>query len=286
MPELPEVETIRQDLRRVILRKKIISLVVNKKKIIKNSEKIFKKILIQNSFIEVGRRGKLLIFTCQDKKNYLLIHLRMTGQLIYQNKKEITAGGHDYPDINLLPNKHTHVIFTFQNKAKLFFNDQRQFGYLQIVDKTQLQKILNNYGIEPLTKNFTLLNFAQILKSKKIAIKTVLLNQKLIAGIGNIYADEVCLAAKIHPRIIAKKLTPEKIKKLFMAINKILAQAIKHRGTTFSNYVDAQGHKGNFTNLLKAYGRESQLCLVCKIGIIKKIKINGRGTNYCPCCQK
>lgn len=269
MPELPEVETIRRDLTKKILHKKISHLEIRKRKIIKSNFLNFKKILLKNSFTKINRIGKLLIFHLADNKNYLLAHLRMTGQLIYQQT-----------------GKYTRVIFIFSDQSKLYFNDLRQFGYLKIVQKPELDKIISKYGIEPLTKNFTKEKFTQIIKNKKISIKSVLLDQALISGIGNIYADESCFAAKINPKKISNKLSAKEANNLFLAIKKIIKKAISNRGTSFRNYVDATGQKGNFTQKLMVYGRAGEKCLLCKKGMIIKIKINGRGTSYCSFCQK
>lgn len=269
MPELPEVETIRRDLTKKILHKKISHLEIKKRKIIKSNLLNFKKILLKNSFTKISRIGKLLIFHLADKKNYLLTHLRMTGQLIYEQTGQ-----------------YTHFIFTFSDQSKLYFNDLRQFGYLKIVQKPELEKIISKYGIEPLTKNFSLEKFTEVIKNKKISIKSVLLDQALISGIGNIYADESCFTAKINPKKISNKLSSQEINNLFLAINKIIKKAINNRGTSFRNYVDTAGQEGNFTKKLMVYGRAGKKCYTCKKGIIKKIKINGRGTTFCPICQK
>lgn len=294
MPELPEVETIKNDLRKRILRKKIVGIEIRKRKIVKNKSTDFIKILKGNFFSNLDRIGKLLIFKLLDRKNYLLIHLKMTGQLIYCNKGEIVAGGHEIglkssliPGLgDNLPNKYTHVIFEFNDGSKLFFNDLRQFGYLKIVNKEELERIVKDYGIEPLTKDFTIKKFREVLKNRKTSIKAVLLNQKLIAGIGNIYADESLFLAKIKPNRQAGSLLNKEIEELFKAISFIIKKAIKYRGTTFSNYVDTSGRKGNFTKLLKVYGREGEKCRRCLSDTIKKIKVAGRGTRYCQKCQK
>lgn len=285
MPELPEVETIRRDLRHKILYKKIIGVQILHKKTVHNKEKDFWRILKNNKIKEIDRAGKLIIFELAGK-NFLLAHLKMTGQLIYVKNNEITVGGHSETKTNLnLPNKHTRVIISFADKAKLFFNDLRLFGYMKIVDAKAKNKIKLGFGIEPLTANFTLNNFAKIFKNRKTSLKAVLLNQKLIAGVGNIYADEACFAAGINPFKQANKLTKKEIKKLFLAIEKILKKAILKRGTTFNNYVDSDGNKGNYIKYLKVYGRGGKSCNQCQ-NILKKKKLAGRSTVFCVDCQK
>lgn len=286
MPELPEVETIRRDLTRVILNKEITDINIGKKKLVKNNIDHFIKNIVGKKIIKIDRIGKLLIFHLSNNK-YLLIHLKMTGQLIYQQCHRIIAGGHNYPPINSdLPNKFSHLIFTFTDHSQLFFNDQRQFGYLNITTKNELSKITEKYGIEPLQPNFSLRSFEKILTGKSTSIKNILLNQNIIAGIGNIYADEICHSAKIRPQKKAHLLTKSDIKKLFLSTQQIIKQAIKYRGTTFSNYVDSSGNKGNYSSQLKVYGRFQKKCPSCKKGTISKIKISNRGTHYCPKCQK
>ncbi len=286
MPELPEVETIKNDLKKVILHKKITDIAIHKEKQIKNkSIPDFRNEIINHSFSAISRIGKL-IYIRLSNKNYLLIHLKMTGQLIYQKKHQKIAGGHNFPPVKLLPNKYSHVIFSFDDHSQLFFNDQRQFGYLKLVTPPQLKLIKKTYGIEPLQPDFTLKNFQQIFTGKKTTIKNILLNQSLVSGLGNIYVDEICFDAQIRPQTKAEKLTLSKIKKLYFSTEKIIKQAIRYRGTTFSDYVDSKGTKGNYSIKLKVYGRTGEKCYTCKKQPIKKIKINGRGTHFCPRCQK
>ena len=293
MPELPEVETIRQDLRRKILDKQIIDVQILNKKTVQNEEGKFLRILTNNRIKEIDRVGKLLIFEL-NRKNFLLAHLKMTGQLIYVKDKpfglaqgrEITAGGHSERNTDLnLPHKHTRVIITFEDNAKLYFNDLRLFGYMKIVGEKDKEKIKLAFGIEPLTKNFTLSNFENIFKNRKTSLKAILLNQQLIAGLGNIYADEVCFAAGVNPFKPANELKKPEIKKLFLEIQKVLKQAILSRGTTFNNYVDSDGNKGNYLEHLKVYGRADEPCAKCKVGL-KRRKLGGRSTVFCSICQK
>lgn len=297
MPELPEVETIKNDLAQTILNKKIVTIVINKENILRKSIKYFQNSLTDNSFTDINRRGKLIYLNLKKGNLFLLVHLKMTGQLIYCNKNKFIAGGHSNSKKEeeqflkkeitnfCKPGKYTRVVFEFNDKSKLFFNDLRLFGYLDIVNKTELSKILNKFGIEPLTPNFKFKDFYNILQKRKTSIKAVILNQQLIAGIGNIYVDETLFMAGIMPDRPANKVTPKEAKKLFSAIEKILKKAIKYRGTTFSNYVDSKGEQGGFVKLLKIYGRQNQKCLNCG-SIIQKTRVAGRGTRFCPNCQK
>lgn len=291
MPELPEVETIRRDLS-TLLGNKIVALKIFSSKTASHSAAFFVKTLVGQKLIKIERRGKLLILSFANGF-FLLIHLKMTGQLIFQSTKIKIVGGHSLGEGSYdksvggqLPNKHTRAVFYFSNGGELFFNDLRKFGYLKLVKKSELEKILkNNYGPEPLTPEFSADRLREIIKTRKTNIKAVLLNQKLIAGLGNIYVDEALFAAKISPKRIASKLKFAEISLLVKEINRLIKKAIEYRGTTFNNYVDSRGRKGNFSKLLKVYGRGGEKCLICGRAILK-VKLAGRGTHYCPNCQK
>lgn len=292
MPELPEVETIRQDLRSKILNKKILAFDVLAAKSFRGRVAKEGKELTGNAVIEIERTGKLLIFILKRpvaKKQYLLLHLKMTGQLIYtgKNHRQLSAGGHSdesaKPDE--LPNKFTRAIFSFDGGFKLFFNDMRRFGYIALADDKELVKIRAKFGPEPLTQSFVLPVFQKVVSGRKKSIKAVLLDQQIIAGLGNIYVDESLFAAGIRPERRSDSLNPEEIKRLFTEINRILALAVEQRGTTFNNYVDSEGKKGNFSRFLKVYGRGKEKCLSCGNQLVKT-KVAGRGTHYCAFCQK
>lgn len=287
MPELPEVETIRQDLLPRIVGKTIRDVVIRRPKIVRVDKKIFLWSVIGQSVTDIQRRGKLLIAPLSNALQYILIHLKMTGQLIYRSEAEIIAGGHSFSTMDFdLPNQYTHVSFQLNDDSFLHFNDMRQFGYIDLVDSTQLEKILNVYGIEPLTKDFTLEAFTKLFKQRTAPTKAVLLNQERIAGIGNIYADEICFQAAVRPMRAAKKLTLFEIGRLYKASSAVLKKAIRYRGTTFSSFVDSTGKKGQFTKHLMVYGRTGLECRRCTTGIIQKTVSAGRGTHYCPNCQK
>jgi len=287
MPELPEVETIKNSLKGRILGKKIIKLEIRDVKIACNKASRIKRTLTGDFFVKIERIGKLLIFFLAQKNNFLLVHLKMTGQLIYLDKKETIAGGHEATDkeIGKLPNKHTRAVIYFIDGSKLFFNDLRRFGFLKIVDSEQLEIIKKNYGVEPLTTDFSVKKLSNIFRKKSANIKSILLNQKVISGIGNIYADEILFAAKINPTRQGNSLSLKEIKRIEIVANNVIKKAIKYQGTTFNSYVDSRRKKGNFSQFLMVYGRAEKKCLKCRIGIVKKIKLNGRGTHFCPVCQ-
>lgn len=298
MPELPEVETIRRDLSAAIIGRRVIAVDLLSPKTAKNDAAFFVSALMGREFAEVNRFGKLLALRLKKKGGerehiFLLIHLKMTGQLILDTGKNKLAGGHSLSENSFaaavggeLPNKHTRAIIVFTGGYKLFFNDLRKFGYLKIVNQSELDKIVaSGYGPEPLTPVFTANHLAAIVKKRQTSIKAVLLNQKLIAGLGNIYVDESLFRSGIRPERPASSLLATEIKKLFQAINQVIELAIANRGTTFSNYVDSAGKKGNFSQLLQVYGRGGQPCFSCR-GVITKCKLAGRGTHFCQNCQK
>jgi formamidopyrimidine-DNA glycosylase len=285
MPELPEVETIRRDLCKSILNKKMVDVKVSKKSMVEGNLKDFKENLISNQIVDIARTGKLLIFKLKKDRKYLLAHMRMTGQLVYVLKDKKTPGGHNFPKLEELPNKYSHIIISFSDKSKLYLNDMRQFGYMKVVPEEELEKIKLNFGIEPLQPNFEWEKFKNLSKGRKTSIKAFLLNQKNIAGIGNIYADEILFDAKIRPSRKVGSLSEKELRNIFISSEKIIKKAIQKRGTTFSDYVDGNGHKGSFVSYLKVYDRKDKKCKSCKEKI-KKIKLCGRGTYYCPICQK
>lgn len=268
MPELPEVETIRRDLGKAIVGKMIAQFQVLNKKSVAPGNIVAR---LRNLKIKkVDRRAKLLIFELSNGE-HLLIHLKLTGQLIYK------ASG---------PSKFTRAIFTFTDKSRLFFNDLRKFGYIRLVSAKELEKIKSEYGVEPLSKEFSLEKFAKILARRpKMKIKQLLMEQGLIAGVGNIYADEICFHAGVKPMRVAMSLTPVAVKKIWQAIPKILKKSIDKRGTSADTYVDARGGAGQFERYLMVYGCGGEKCKKCGTKIMK-IKLGGRGAHFCPRCQK
>ncbi len=285
MPELPEVETVRRDLERYVLGKKIFGIEIGKEKIVKGlGVEEFKRYLKGRSFLKIGRRGKLLIFDLKESKKTLLVHLKMTGQLIYRFSKGTVGGGHTQKT-GKLPGKYSHIILKFKDGSELFFNDLRQFGYWKLVSKKELEQILGRFGIEPLTKGFNWKGFKKLILGRKRQVKAFLLDQKMIAGIGNIYADEICFRTGVLPDRRIDSMDEKIIKKLYKEIENVLAEAVDKRGTTISDFVDLSGKSGGYIKKLKVYGREKKKCIVCKKGMIKKVKVAGRGTRFCPICQ-
>lgn len=287
MPELPEVETVRRDLERVLVGVPIVKVEALHSKTIRplTAAQLTKK-LHGHSIKAIARIGKLLIVELNSIDEVILVHLKMTGQMIYQAGKTIMAGGHSLSEpLANLPNKHTRLIMTFKNGARLFFNDLRLFGYWKIANRAELAAIKSGYGIEPLTENFTWPNFKQAFSGRKTNIKAILLNQAVISGMGNIYVDEALWRAKILPSRRVNSLTEPELKKLWQACHEVIELGVKHRGTTFNHFVDGHGQKGGFLKFLEVYGKKGQPCSRCGTPI-KKISLAGRGTHFCPKCQQ
>jgi formamidopyrimidine-DNA glycosylase len=310
MPELPEVETIK-----ISLSKKILGLQIKKIDILnaKTFQGDFKKIINQK-IINVWRKGKGLGIDLENGYS-ILFHLKMSGQVILKGESlkdqgERFIGGHPTHDMLAeLPNKSTRVIFTLQSPESsgkslgknnqrvsdltqvtsyLFFNDQRKFGWIKVLDSQELtlDKFLNNLGPEPLAKSFSWQQLRQnLLKHKKTPIKVALLDQSVVSGVGNIYACEGCFNAGIDPRTKINDLTDEQFRKLHQAVIQSLKDGIKYGGSTKTHFVDSDGKKGLFLDYAKVYNRDKKPCLVCGTEI-KKIKLGGRGTFYCSECQK
>lgn len=243
------------------------------------------RILRGKSFTKIERRGKLLIFQVSEGKYFMLVHLKMTGQLIYEDGKQRVVGGHPWPPLDeVLPNKYSHVIFHFMDGSTLYFNDLRQFGFVRLVDMQEKARVAAAYGVEPLSRAFTWPAFRAALANRQTSLKAALLNQSLIAGLGNIYVDEACWRAKVKPHRRADSLTEAEFRRLYQAIPKILSQAIRYGGTTFDRFRDSRGQMGNYTKYLKAYGRAGKACRRCK-EIMLKEEVAQRGTTFCPKCQ-
>lgn len=273
MPELPEVETVRRTLEEQAAGKEIIGIEIFMAKIIKMpSIEEFRRQIIDKTIIKVDRRGKYLLVRLSGDMT-LVVHLRMTGQLIYcPQEQEII--------------KHTHIIFNLNNAYHLRYIDQRQFGTLNLAANQEVANLsgIRTLGPEPLEGEFSKEYLDNYLTNKKTKIKALLLDQTFVAGLGNIYADEALFTAGIHPERLAGTLNSSEKSRLYMAIKEVLAEGIKYRGTTLKDYVDAEGKRGGFQNRLKSYGREGKPCVVCGNNIIKK-KVGGRSSSYCPNCQ-
>lgn len=277
MPELPEVESVVQGLNQMIIGEKIKTVEVRWPRIIESpAVDKFKSKLEEQVIEEVRRRGKFILFYLTD--DVLISHLRMEGKYqVVHPETEIT----DPFDI-----KHTHVIFYLESGKELRYLDVRKFGRMSLVPKGQefQHKSLAKLGPEPVAEEFKLTEMQEFLKRRTKAIKGVLLDQQIVVGIGNIYADEILYEAKIHPTRPANSLTNTEEEILHEAIISILAKAVQKGGTTIRSYENAFGENGNYQEYLKVYGKTGENCSRCGT-TIEKIKVAGRGTHFCPSCQ-
>ncbi len=308
MPELPEVENLRIGLEKAILGQKVLKVEVRKPKLVSGNGtlrkasnkkvKDFELGIKGEKFIAVERRAKNLIFKLTHDK-IIIAHLKMTGQFVFKPKsgKQITGGlaspklvvgGHPIEiSESTLPNKHSHIIFTLEN-GMLYYNDTRMFGYVLYYPSAKAFEKENHfrlYGVEPLDKAFTVKYFTESLKNKKSKIKTVLLNQDIVTGVGNIYADESLFEAGILPTRSASSLSKTEIEKLRNAIVRIMKRAIKVGGSSVATYRLVDNSQGNYAREHKVYGKAGKLCTKCKTKLEKTL-INTRTTIFCPRCQR
>lgn len=291
MPELPEVETIKNGLSRFVLFKEIKNVFLIDLKLFSGAESDLKK-LKKDKISKIERFGKAIVFFFEKNKKKMIIHLKMTGQLVYflqekNNSSILTAGGHSekkQKNLEIKDFKHLRFKISFTDNSFLALNDTRRFAYLKLLNDVDLEEMKNKIGLEPLSSDFSLKSFLNILEAKKKNVKAFLLDQKYVSGIGNIYADEVLFASKISPFRSVDSLSDKEKKIIYQNIKRILKLAVKKKGTTFNDYVDASGQSGGFWPLLKVYGRKGEKCKTCS-GLIIKTKLAGRGTHYCPKCQ-
>ena len=280
MPELPEVETIRRDLQEKIKDKQIKNVIVNISKIIKKPslEEFIAKVN-DKKIKEIDRRGKYIIIHL-DSRNKLIVHLGMTGLLIYPYDNKIAE-----KEINP---KHNHLVFTFTDNTQLVFNDVRRFGKVYLISNINEIETLSKLGVEPLEDYFTEEVFIQILNKKKNSkIKSFLMKQEFIVGLGNIYANEVLYRSNIHPLRPVSSLNKKEIENLYQQIKLVLGEAVKLRGSTVADeaYRDTDGEKGKFAKKLQIYARKGEPCIKCGHSI-EVVRIEGRSSFICPQCQK
>ena len=273
MPELPEVETVRNTLKNFVLHKEIRDIDVFYEKIVRNkSIDEFKQLLIGKSFFDIERYGKYLLFRFDD---YVLIsHLRMEGKYFIK-------------ELDLPKEKHEHIIFYFSNGETLRYQDVRKFGTMDIVKYEELytNSPLTKLGLEPFNESVTVSYLKQKLSKKETAIKTALLDQSILTGLGNIYVDEVLFLSKLHPETKSSKLTKKDYENIIKNSRFVLNKAIKLGGTTIRSYTSSLGVTGRFQNELFVHTKKGEPCPTCETEILK-IKVNGRGTYFCKKCQK
>lgn len=287
MPELPEVETIRIGLSKLLPSLVIADVWHDWQKSFPNAPADVARFMVNAKITAVRRRAKVLIIELSS--NYsLVIHLKMTGQLVYRGRVGFGAGHPSGSLIGQLPDKSTRVVIEFRDGSKLFFNDQRKFGWMRLLPSPEVPEIdfMKKVGPEPLEDDFTAADFIKRLLSRRNSpIKAVLLDQTVIAGVGNIYADEALWAARIHPLAAVKNISRVKLVALYKELREVLALSIKKGGSTDRNYVDASGQKGSYLSFAQVFRRQGQPCPRCGTKI-EKIRAASRGTHLCPRCQK
>ena len=288
MPELPEVETVRLQLLAHLSGKTIASIEVWHQKTIA-FDKNFKRRLTGKTIDHIDRVGKLLIISFSDWPGwFVLAHLKMTGQFFFVAPgRGPVGGGHlvAAADRQHLPNKHTRVAFHFTDGSSLYFNDMRLFGYTKLADATTTAAARALFGPEPIAEDFDIEWFIGAVRKRKAPIKAVLLDQSFIAGLGNIYVDEALWRAGVRPTRRADRLTKKEAAAIAAASGAVMSESIKVGGTTFQHFLDTAGREGNFTDLLQVFDRTGLPCPRCKTPI-KKIRAAGRGTHFCPRCQR
>ncbi len=289
MPELPEVETVRRGLRELLPGRTIAKAEYSHSKSFPNASVDVDQSLIGATIMDVRRRAKVLIIELST--NYsLVIHLKMTGQLVFRSHKVRFGAGHPNDSlIGDLPDRSTRVTLTFTDHSKLFFNDQRKFGWMRLMPSTEVPNIdfMQRVGPEPLEADFTWKAMRdRLLVHRKTSIKAALLDQTVIAGVGNIYADESLWGAKIHPATQVQSLGDRDFMVLHKALVDVLTLSIEKGGSTDRNYVDAEGKRGNYLRFANVFRRDGQACPRHPNIMIVKIKVAGRGTHICPQCQQ
>lgn len=287
MPELPEVETVRMGLQRLLPGRIITHITHDWPKGFPNAPQDVDQFAIGATVMNVRRRAKVLLIDVSTQHTFV-IHLKMTGQLVFRGEQVFGAGHPNDSLVGALPDKSTRVIVTFADGSRLFFNDQRKFGWVRLLPTVEVENLdfFRTVGPEPLAADFTWQQFRdRLLRRKNSGIKVVLLDQTVIAGVGNIYADESLWGAKIHPLTLAARLTDAQFKRLYTALRDVLNLSIQKGGSTDRNYVDAEGKRGSYLTFANVFRREGQACPRCGTEVIKT-RVAGRGTHICSACQK
>ena len=284
MPELPEVETVRAGLQALLPGRVFAAVTYNNEKSFPNAPADVEQFLIGSAVVAVRRRAKVLMIDLSSEYT-LVIHLKMTGQLVFVAPGTHFGAGHPNDSlVGELPDRSTRAEFTFEGGSKLFFNDQRKFGWVRLMPTLEVPNIdfMQKVGPEPLEAGFTAADFvARLQRRKGTSIKAALLDQTVIAGVGNIYADESLWGAKIHPATLVKDVSADKLRALHTELRYVLNLAIEKGGSSDKNYVNAEGKKGSYLSFARVFRREGQACPRCGTTIIK-LRVAGRGTHICP----
>ena len=290
MPELPEVEVIRSGLSELIAKKTIEKVNVLNAKSFQASTSSIDVFVNNSTILSVKRRAKILLIELSSGYS-LVIHLKMTGQLLFrdnQNKSKNFAGGHPSDSfLSVLPDNHTRVELIFTDSTTLFFNDMRKFGWIKLLPTTELkeEKFIAKLGPEPLIGNPTPEYLKRMSRHPKSLVKAALLNQEIVAGIGNIYADEALWGAMIHPKTRVENLSKKQLENILNAAIEVMSFSINKGGSTDRNYLNAKGEKGSYLTFANVFRKEGKPCPRCG-HVIEKIRVAGRGTHVCSNCQQ
>lgn len=286
MPELPEVETVRRGLQDLIVGKVIESVDFDNPKSFPNDASTVDSFMLGSEIIAVRRRAKVLMIDLSTKYS-LMIHLKMTGQMVYEGASRFGAGHPSDSLIGKLPDRSTRVSIGIAGGDKLFFNDQRKFGWMRLLPTLEIPEVafMKKVGPEPLEDSFTPDIFLERVKKRlRSSIKAAILDQSVLAGVGNIYADEALWGAKIYPGRVVASLSDEELKLLYDEIRYVMNKSINEGGSSNSTYVNAKGERGSYMDFARVFRRQGQPCKRCG-SIIEKTRVAARGTHFCPICQ-
>jgi formamidopyrimidine-DNA glycosylase len=288
MPELPEVETVRRGLERLIIGKTVKAVSHDTEKSFPNATADVKQFLIGATITDVRRRAKVLLIDLASDYT-LVIHLKMTGQLVFVGDERFGAGHPSDSLIHALPDKSPRVSFEFDDGSNLFFNDQRKFGWVRLMPSVEVPNInfMQKVGPEPLDADFTWWQFAErFARRARTNIKAALLDQTVVAGVGNIYADESLWGAKIHPKRLVSSISQAEFRRLYAELREVMNLAIEKGGSSNHTYINAEGKKGSYMDFARVFRREGLTCPRHPDVVIEKLRVAGRGTHICPVCQQ
>lgn len=287
MPELPEVETVRRGLAKLIVGKRVLGVKVYNQKSLQADPADIQHVITGATILAVRRRAKMLLIDLSGGCT-LWIHLKMTGQMVYRGDSDWGGGHPNDSFLNSLPDRSTRVEFELSSGNHLFFNDQRKFGWIRLVPTAEVMQLpeIAKLGPEPLDGNPLPEFISRMRRHQKSPVKAAILNQEVLSGVGNIYADESLWLAKIHPQTKVASLSDDDLTQLLQAVQRSMTESLVAGGSTARNYVKADGTRGDYLDKFAAvYNRTGQPCKRCGHEI-KKIRVAGRGTHICPVCQE
>lgn len=287
MPELPEVETVRRGLLSLIVGRRIAQVTHDTAKSFPNAPNDVAQFVVGAEAVDVRRRAKVLMVDLSSEYT-LVVHLKMTGQLVFRGEQVFGAGHPNDSLIGELPDSSTRVTLEFTDGSYLYFNDQRKFGWMKLYPTIEVPNIdfMQRVGPEPLDASFTVDDFIQRMRRRNgTTVKAAVLDQSVLAGIGNIYADEGLWGARIHPARRVREVTDAELELLLQEFRFVLQLAIDKGGSTDKNYVSAEGKRGSYMDFARVFRREGQACPRHPDVVVEKLRVAGRGTHICPVCQ-